>query len=435
MIKLRIIIATVIIILIAVSSAAAQTGDIQITCETGVRIWLDKDFKGETTQEENGMFIEDLAAGEYRVKAEKSGFESINRVVKVNQDMTTEVKILFDAPAMRVEDLIPAEDATMVQKVGTLFLRSVPLHATIYLNGEEIGETDKKISFVPIGEHKIKFIFKDQVLEDTIEVEQNTTLRLKAHFRKKKIITKKTKMVSDDFTNTVGMKFVKIPAGSFKMGSRQNEPDRDKNEALHKVNLTKSFYIQITEVTQGQWKAVMGNNPSYFSDCGDNCPVENVSWNDIMEFIRKLNQREGSENYRLPTEAEWEYACRAGTETPFTYGECLHSVDANYRGTYPLIGCSKGKYRLKTLPVASLTPNTWGLYDMHGNVSEWCQDIFDNFTEGERSDPIGPSSGTRRVRRGGGWNDYARYCRAAYRGRLDPKIRDNNLGFRLVYKP
>ena len=207
----------------------------------------------------------------------------------------------------------------------------------------------------------------------------------------------------DRIKNDLGMEFVYIPPGSFSMGSPSSEPKRDGDEKQHRVTLTKSFYLQTTEVNQGQWEAVMGNNPSRFKDCGRNCPVERVSWNDIQEFIKKLNAREGANIYRLPTEAEWEYAARAGTTTPFSFGSCLSTDQANYNGNYPMPGCSKGRYREMTVPVASFSPNAWGLYDMHGNVWEWCQDWFGDYPSGAVTDPAGAKSGSVRVLRGGSW--------------------------------
>ena len=171
---------------------------------------------------------------------------------------------------------------------------------------------------------------------------------------------------------SINYKMVYISPGTFMMGSPSSEPKRDSDEQQHKVTLTKGVYIGVTEIAQSQWKAIMGNNPSYFK--GDNLPVEQVSWNDCQEFIRKLNQQEGGNKYRLPTEDEWEYACRAGTTTPFSTGSCISTDQANYNGNYPMPGCSKGRYRKKTIEVASFPPNAWGLYDMHGNVWEWCQD-------------------------------------------------------------
>jgi len=238
------------------------------------------------------------------------------------------------------------------------------------------------------------------------------------------------------FTNSIGMMFVQIPAGTFMMGSPLNEPGRDSDETQHRVTLTKPFYVQTTEVTQGQWKTVMGtttitqgclfpvkgqvpNNPSQFKNCGDDCPVERLSWNDCQEFIRKLNQREGNGTYRFPTEAEWEYACRSGTAGPY-YDELDRS------------GWYEGNSGGGTKPVALKAPSAWGLYDMHGNVWEWCLDWYGNYPAGSVTDPEGPSMGSSHVCRGSSWSDRPRFCRSANRGRNGPSHRGDGLGFRLA---
>jgi formylglycine-generating enzyme len=233
------------------------------------------------------------------------------------------------------------------------------------------------------------------------------------------------------FTNSLGMTFNLIPAGTFMMGSPEDEPMRGFEETQHEVTLTKPYYMQTTEVTQGQWKAVIGSNPSWFSDCGDDCPVEQVSWNDIQTFITELNKL-GQGTYRLPTEAEWEYAARAGTTTPFNRGNCLSTDQANYDGKHPLTGCPSGVYREKTLPVGCFAPNAWGLYDMHGNVREWVHDWYGSYPSSSVTDPTGPSIGSRRVLRSGNWDSYARYCRSANRSYGDPDGRYYPYGFRLV---
>ncbi len=166
------------------------------------------------------------------------------------------------------------------------------------------------------------------------------------------------------------MDFVLIKAGTFMMGSPEDEEGRYYKEIQHQVILTQDYYMQTTELTQGQWEAVMGSNPSNFYNCGSNCPVEKVSWNDIQAFIEKLNQR-GEGIYRLPTEAEWEYAARAGSTTAFANGGITErgcSYDANLDAMGWYYGNADG-----THPVAQKLPNAWGLYDMHGNVWEWCQ--------------------------------------------------------------
>jgi formylglycine-generating enzyme required for sulfatase activity len=237
--------------------------------------------------------------------------------------------------------------------------------------------------------------------------------------------------------NTLGMSFKLIQPGTFTMGSPADEPGRDGNETQYDVTLTNAFYMQTTEVTQKQWRDVMGTSPSYFTACGDDCPVEQVSWDDITGpggFLEKMNQR-GEGTYRLPTEAEWEYAARADTITPFYTGACLSTDQANYDGNYPQTGCPSGVYRAKTIAVGSLAPNAWGLYDMSGNVWEWCQDWYGTYPTGSVTNPAGTPTGSHRVLRGGSWSNNALSCRSAARNFASPSLRSFSLGFRLVFSP
>jgi len=236
----------------------------------------------------------------------------------------------------------------------------------------------------------------------------------------------------EPIVNALGMKFIWISTTEFLMGSQPGEPGRDPEEVLHRVTLTKGFFIQTTELTQGQWQAVMGENPSKFLNGGLDCPVENVSWNAVQAFISRLNQQEGADIYRLPTEAEWEHACRAGTRSPFSCGACLSVDFANYQGNYPLAGCAKGIFRRKPIPVASLSPNAWGIFDMHGNVAEWCQDRYGTYLPNTLTDPTGPPEGAYQVIRGGAWRNGARLCRSAARTKGPPNVKSDMLGFRLV---
>jgi formylglycine-generating enzyme required for sulfatase activity len=237
----------------------------------------------------------------------------------------------------------------------------------------------------------------------------------------------------DAITNSIGMKFVLIPEGKFVMGSPPDEQGRKNDERQHEVNISKSFYLQVTEVSQRQWKKVMEeDNPSSFTDCGDDCPVEQVSWKDAQKFIRKLNQIEGTNKYRLPTEAEWEYACRAGTTTPFFTGDCISTDQANYNGNYSGKNCPKGQYREKTVKVGSLQPNAWGLYDMHGNVWEWCQDWYHDYPSSPVVDPKGTDNSQICVMRGGSWNYEAWKIRSASRGGSGPDYRVDDVGFRVA---
>lgn len=272
-------------------------------------------------------------------------------------------------------------------------------------------------------------------------------------------------------TNSLQMEFVYIPPGSFIMGSPTYAAVRFDDETEHRAELTRGFYIQKTEVTQGQWKAVMSDtdnsNPSVFkfTKSGDDYPVENVSWNDAQEFIKRLNNAEGHQKYRMPTETEWEYVCRLGGERGpfadavmlsdisriirkgikivtfdlFTTGDCLSTDQANYDGNYPLPGCDKGKFREITMPVASFSPNKLGIYDLHGNVNEWCQDNYGKYDVKHQTFPIyrvvdstGSEGGKYKVYRGGSWLSSAKYCRCAFRGREAADYKNETLGFRLV---
>jgi sulfatase modifying factor 1 len=217
------------------------------------------------------------------------------------------------------------------------------------------------------------------------------------------------------FTNTIGMKFVWIPPGSFMMGSPKDEQERRANEFQHKVTLTKGFYMGVHLVTQEQWKEVMGNNPSHFKGERD-LPVESVSWDDCREFIKKLKEKD-KKPYRLPTEAEWEFCCRAGTTTPFSFGETISTDQANYDGTKTYGNGKKGVFRKKTTPIGSLPANAWGLHDMHGNLFQCCQDWYGDYPQKDVVDPQGPDSGKERVMRGGSWfASPPGWCRSAFRG-------------------
>ncbi|MDR0320922.1 MAG: SUMF1/EgtB/PvdO family nonheme iron enzyme [Treponema sp.] len=264
-----------------------------------------------------------------------------------------------------------------------------------------------------------------------------------------------------------------IPAGTFIMGSSSIEPSHLSSETQHEVTLTESFYISQYPVTQAQYYAVIGSNPSYLTssdgDDPDNRPVENVSWYDALVFCNKLSIREGlspayringstdttvwgtvptsvdtawnavqivdgSTGYRLPTEAQWEYACRAGTTTAFNWGtDYIDDNRANYQANYldsnnTVLGVSLER----TSEVGSYAPNAWGLYDMHGNVWEWCWDWFEGYSSGARFDPSGASSGTDRIIRGGCWSYTSHHLRSANRGISYPVKRDSSLGFRIL---
>ncbi|MFW6157985.1 MAG: protein kinase domain-containing protein [Planctomycetota bacterium] len=236
-------------------------------------------------------------------------------------------------------------------------------------------------------------------------------------------VTKTVKLADD-----VELKLALIPAGEFIMGSPRSERGRSKDEFQHRVRLTRPFYLAISEVTQAQWTAISGRNPSRFR--GPRHPVDSVSWKDCRQFIRKLNQRTGG-RFRLPTEAEWEYACRAGATTPFYFGRRVSTKNANYsgKGIYQT-GTYEGKKR--TVPVGQFAPNAFGLYDMAGNVIEWCADPYAAYPIGAVEDPLPAKATGTRVMRGGSWYANSSWLRSASRYHDEPGDREWFSGFRVV---
>jgi formylglycine-generating enzyme required for sulfatase activity len=230
-----------------------------------------------------------------------------------------------------------------------------------------------------------------------------------------------------EITNRFGMKLVLIPAGEFMMGSPGSDDDAFADEKpQHRVKITKPFYLGVTEVTQQQYEQVMGENPSEFNDDPQR-PVEQVSWEDAEKFCERLSAKEGK-TYRLPTEAQWEYACRSGSTTKWCFGDSESQLD-----DYAWYDDNSGN---TTHPVGQKKPNAWGLYDMHGNVWEWCANWWDDdYSESSSTDPTGPSSGSYRVDRGGSWIYPARLCRSAYRDSYPPRLELIILGFRVSRVP
>ena len=242
--------------------------------------------------------------------------------------------------------------------------------------------------------------------------------------------------------------FVLIPAGAFLMGSPPDEPFARPDETQHEVTISRAFLLAAREVSRAEWRQVTGDSAGYFAAC-ELCPVESISWFEAVRFCNLLSARDGlrpayridgervawdteADGYRLPTEAEWEYACRAGTRTPFSTGTCVSSDQANFDGYHPPPGCPEGLFRGEPIPVGSLAANAWGLYDMHGNVEEWCWDWHAAYRGAGGQDPQGPAAGEKRVTRGGSWARFAVKCRAAQREKRDPRQSVDTVGLRLA---
>lgn len=278
-----------------------------------------------------------------------------------------------------------------------------------------------------------KYDFSKKATRQTKVVECSfTTVTLNDKGEEIEKLTRKTNCFVETLDNDVVLEMVEIPAGSFLMGSKEDGQDHEVERPQHQVNVA-GFYMGKFEITQAQWKAVMDGDPSYFK--GETFPVENVSWEDAKEFCKRLSKKTGKQ-YRLPSEAEWEYACRAGTNTPFAFGETIRTEIVNSDGKYPYANAPTSEGRKRTVEVGSLgVANRFGLYDMHGNVWEWCEDVWHDSYQDAPNDGspwlIGGDS-TYRVLRGGSWTNFSAFLYTASRGIGSPTTGDKITGFRVV---
>ncbi len=400
-------------------TSVASQGRLSVSSNiTGAQVFVDGKFVGGVP-----LMSLELSAGSHRVQVKKDGYDTYRTNVEITSGRLASLEAYLTEQGPKTArlyvDTTPSDARIRILNIGPKYYQGMELapgdyHVEVSASG--YGKQTRWVSLAA-GEDK------------------RTSFSLSGGYAAAPpvaSVTPATTASKSRITNSLGMEFVYIKPGTFTMGSPSNEPERDQDERRHQVTLTQGYYLQSTEVTQGQWQQVMGGNPSSFKNCGSDCPVEQVSWEDAQQFIKKLNRMEGTDKYRLPTEAEWEYAARAGTRTPFSFGNCLSTDQANYNGNYPMPGCGKGQYHKKPVSVGSFPSNAWGLHDMYGNVREWCQDWYGDYPSGSTTDPKGPSSGEYRVSRGGCWINCARSCRSAYRGRVAPGRRVFSLGFRLA---
>ena len=338
--------------------------------------------------------INKLLIGDYKVELSRQGYSPLTKSISITEGTS----------AMISETLVNGREVA---------INSTPSGVNLFIDGNAVGKTPYKGNLT-FGSHVLKIENEGKIAERNVEIPQsggetNFTLAFGPA----------------SFTETVkGVSFemIGIKGGTFQMGS--NDGDRDE-KPVHQVTVS-DFLMSKTEVTQALWQAVMGNNPSNFK--GNNLPVEQVSWGDCQEFIKKLNQLSGK-NYRLPTESEWEYAAGGGERNRTIWAGTNNESNLSEYAWYISNSTSK------TQEVGTKEPNSLGLYDMSGNVWEWCSDWFGNYSITTQTNPTGTSSGSHRVIRGGGWGSKVSYCRSADRNYFYPDTRYNYLGFRLVVVP
>ena len=378
------------------------------TTTSGSKIYIDEEYKG--TDSWQG----ELTPGTYLVEARKDGFCSVSKTVTLAKQQTESITL----PALQ-------------HISGSLMVDYEPVDADVYLDNNLIGKSPNVFTNIAAGKHNIKISkagYADYTGSVTIQENQQASVSgslLKNSSGANISSAANNNSVSGSVVlitvNGVTFNMIKVDGGTFTMGATPEQVNPESNEKpAHQVTLS-SYYIGETEVTQALWKAVMGNNPSYFR--GDNLPVENVSWKDCQTFIGKLNDLTGK-RFRLPTEAEWEYAARGGkrrNHTQYSGGRRIDDV-AWY--------CDNSGS--KTHSVKTKKPNELGLYDMSGNVWEWCQDWYGSYGSYVQTNPTGPGSGAYRVDRGGGWDYNERGCRSSNRSSYSPGYRFCSLGLRLA---
>ena len=365
--------------------------DVTIKAGDGCQIYVDDEYKGTKTW--SGR----LSSGSHLLESRKENHRS-TAVTKNIEPSTSALHFNLADPA---------------PIMGTMNVKSTPGMADVYVDGKLVGRTPL-MHDVLVGSHNIELRkqgFKDY--KQSIRVEENNIVD---------VVATMTEYKDGTYTETVkgiNLKMIYVEGGTFAMGSNSGESDE---MPVHNVTLD-SYYIGETEITQAQWRAVMGSNPSGYT--GDNRPVENVSWNDAQEFCKKLSELTGK-RYVLPTEAQWEYAARGGNQSKgYTYSG---SNNIDEVAIYDVYSSKHSKVKRKR-------PNELGIYDMSGNVWEWCSDWYGSYSSSSQTNPQGPNSGSLRVLRGGSWGYYASGCRVANRSSLNPSYADDFYGFRVVCLP
>ena len=399
---------------ISVSLLSAMAS-VSITCPTpAVSLYVDKKAVG------NSPWSGSLKEGMHLVEVRKSGYRSQQKTIQLAQQQKLDVTF-----------------GELVAIQGNLSVNYKPFGADVYVDGKKLGQSPRVFNGLLVGNHQVE-VRKDGYATDrkTISISEGQTASITGTLASNAVASSNTSGYSSSSSSMasgsnaisipvkdgISIDMVKVEAGTFMMGATSEMKDPYSDEKpVHQVTLTNDYYMGKYEVTQALWQAVMGSNPSNFK--GDNLPVETVNWNDCQEFISKLNSLTGRK-FRLPTEAEWEYAARGGKK----------SRGYQYSGSRKIsdVAWYEGNSRSKTHPVGRKQANELGIYDMSGNVWEWCSDWYGSYSSSSQTNPMGSDSGAKRVRRGGSWCYIARICRSSYRYGDAPDCRGLYLGLRLA---
>ena len=374
-------------------SLVSAMATVSVTCPTpAVSLYVDKKSVGMAP------WTGSLKEGMHLIEAKKEGYRSQQRTINLSQQQRLDVAF-----------------AELAAIQGNLSVNYKPFGADVYIDGKKVGQSPRVFNGILVGNHKVE-IKKDGYGTDskTVSILEGQTASLSG------VLT--THTITIPVKDGISIDMVRVEAGTFTMGATAEMEDPYGDEKpTHQVTLTNDYYMGKYEVTQALWQAVMNSNPSYFK--GDNLPVEQVSWDDCQEFLSKLNSITGK-TFRLPTEAEWEYAARGGKK----------SRGYQYSGSNNLsdVAWYKDNSDRKTHAVGSKQANELGIYDMSCNVREWCQDWYGSYSSSSQVNPISANSGSLRVIRGGSWNFNASFCRSSYRYGHSPDLRYDDLGLRLV---
>ena len=393
-------------------SLVSALATVSVTCPTpAVSLYVDKKSVG------NAPWSGSLKEGMHLVEAKKNGYRSQQKTIQLSQQQKLDVSF-----------------GELVAILGNLSVNYKPFGAEVYVDGKKLGQSPRVFNGLLVGNHQVE-VRKDGYATDkkSVTISEGQTASISGTlssntasssngYASSSSVSSGGNEISIPVKNGITIDMVKVEAGTFMMGATsemQNPWDDEK--PVREVILTNDYYIGKYEVTQSLWQAVMGTNPSYFK--GDNLPVEQVSWDNCLEFISKLNSLTGRK-FRLPTEAEWEYAARGGKK----------SRGYQYSGSFNIsdVAWYNGNSGNKIHPIGMKQANELGVYDMSGNVNEWCQDWYGSYVSSSQTNPLGANSGSFRVCRGGSWYFGTVNCRSSFRSRGNPDTRSRYLGFRLV---